>query len=82
MDPKSDDLDFLASINAAIYSGMATTDPKAIWVNIVLLIFIKLFHVFKKKVMQTWLLTSPFWNYDRVQAFLSKIPIVIKFAIL
>jgi hypothetical protein len=35
MDPKSDDLEFLASINAAIYSGMATTDPKAIWVNIV-----------------------------------------------
>jgi hypothetical protein len=35
MDPKSDDLEFLASINAAIYSGMATIDPKAIWVNIV-----------------------------------------------
>jgi hypothetical protein len=32
MDPKSSDLNYLATINAAIYSGMATSDPKAIWV--------------------------------------------------
>jgi hypothetical protein len=32
MDPKSDDFNFLAQINAAIYSGMASADPQAIWV--------------------------------------------------
>jgi hypothetical protein len=32
MDPKRDDLNYLATINAAIYSGMTTADTQAIWV--------------------------------------------------
>jgi alpha-N-acetylglucosaminidase len=47
MDPKSSDLNYLATINAAIYSGMTISDPKAIWV-IKVELFVKLFSCFFK----------------------------------
>ena len=33
MNPASDDLTYLAEINAAIYAGMTVADPQAIWVT-------------------------------------------------
>lgn len=59
MDPASSDLTYLANINAAIYSTVSEVDKEA------------------TLVMQAWLFYSSqqFWIPQRVEAFLSKIPI-------
>jgi alpha-N-acetylglucosaminidase len=58
MTPPSGDLKYLANLSRAIYDGMATSDPQAIWVL----------------QGWTFMNQNQFWSQARVRAFLDAVP--------
>ena len=58
MAPPSGDLKYLAHVGRAIYDGMATADPQAVW----------FFQGW------TFMNQAQFWKQDRIKAFLDAVP--------